>query len=154
MGRPRVRDLDFPQRVQFKHGKFYYLVAGKWLPLGADRAGAFAKADALNEASRAQRMEAFAAARKVAGEIGQVVMQRDGSKCVYCGAAEGLELDHVIPFSKGGATSIGNLVVSCMTCNASKNDGTIAEFMVKLHRVVERCLDAAMSRDEAPGAGT
>jgi HNH endonuclease len=37
------------------------------------------------------------------------VWQRDQGRCVQCGAAEYLEFDHIIPHSKGGATSLNNL---------------------------------------------
>lgn len=32
------------------------------------------------------------------------------------------ETDHVVPISKGGATSLGNLALACRRCNRSKGD--------------------------------
>ena len=47
------------------------------------------------------------------------VFDRDGYKCVYCGApAE--HADHIIPRSRGGKNSESNLVASCAHCNLSK----------------------------------
>lgn len=40
--------------------------------------------------------------------------------CIYCGGKKGLELDHVVPLSGGGAHTEDNLVVACRSCNASK----------------------------------
>lgn len=40
--------------------------------------------------------------------------------CVVCQSADRLEIDHVIPFSKGGKLEPGNAVVLCRTCNLIK----------------------------------
>lgn len=40
--------------------------------------------------------------------------------CFYCGSYAKMEADHVIPISKGGRHSIGNLVPACRKCNISK----------------------------------
>ncbi len=51
------------------------------------------------------------------------VLKRDGNACRYCGAHDvPLEIDHVIPFSKGGTNSFDNLVAACRPCNRSKGD--------------------------------
>lgn len=50
------------------------------------------------------------------------VMVRDGFSCVYCGSSENLNIDHVIPQSKGGKNSFENTVTSCKTCNNKKGD--------------------------------
>lgn len=51
------------------------------------------------------------------------------SPCFYCGSSFKVELDHVIPLSRGGYHSIGNLVSACRSCNASKNDRLITEWL-------------------------
>lgn len=51
------------------------------------------------------------------------VAMRDGKECAYCGKTDvDLELDHIIPKSKGGSNHLNNLVLSCRECNISKND--------------------------------
>ena len=50
--------------------------------------------------------------------------------CIYCGSMEKIEIDHVIPLSRGGNHSIGNLVPSCQYCNRSKGSKTIMEWRV------------------------
>ena len=55
-------------------------------------------------------------------EVVDVVWRRDGGKCVYCGSTENLQLDHIIPFSKGGATTVENLQLLCQKCNLQKSN--------------------------------
>lgn len=62
--------------------------------------------------------------------ISQKVFERDAYTCFYCGQVGGvLEVDHVIPFSKGGADTMDNLVTACRKCNRQKRDKTYAEFI-------------------------
>lgn len=44
------------------------------------------------------------------------------SACAECGSYDKIHLDHVIPVSRGGRHSIGNLQPLCQRCNLSKND--------------------------------
>jgi 5-methylcytosine-specific restriction endonuclease McrA len=48
------------------------------------------------------------------------ILERDGFKCCACGATNCLEIDHIIPRSKGGATVEQNLQVLCADCNRGK----------------------------------
>lgn len=56
------------------------------------------------------------------------VLQRDRFTCVGCGASPAttpgttLHVDHILPFSKGGATELDNLQTLCDRCNLGKGD--------------------------------
>lgn len=56
------------------------------------------------------------------------VFDRDGFRCRYCGISVIdnkdvlLEIDHIIPKSKGGTNNIDNLITSCSNCNRGKGD--------------------------------
>lgn len=60
--------------------------------------------------------------RSVPQNVRAAVWQRDGGKCIQCSAVDYLEFDHIIPFSKGGATSENNLQLLCRRCNLQKSD--------------------------------
>ncbi len=63
------------------------------------------------------------------------IFTRDGHRCMYCGAKKQgaeLELEHVIPKSRGGKKSWENLVAACRKCNSRKNDRTPEEAGMKL----------------------
>ena len=64
--------------------------------------------------------------RKIKGSIRQNVLMRDNYTCQICGATvkDGakLEIDHIIPFSKGGNNNESNLQVLCRQCNREKHN--------------------------------
>lgn len=63
-----------------------------------------------------------------------MIYKRDGNKCQYCGSTRSLTIDHVIPRSKGGDDSWGNLVVACSSCNVKKSDKLLEQLNMKLAR--------------------
>ena len=48
------------------------------------------------------------------------VFLRDRFTCQYCGGKDDLTFDHVIPRSKGGRTTLENVVAACAPCNLKK----------------------------------
>lgn len=48
--------------------------------------------------------------------------------CAYCGSNEKLEIEHIIPISRGGNHSIGNTTKACRSCNSSKGDRLLMEW--------------------------
>lgn len=57
------------------------------------------------------------------------VFARDGHRCVYCGSAERLECDHVIPIARGGGNDAANLATACLKCNRSKGSKILSEWL-------------------------
>lgn len=63
------------------------------------------------------------------------IFQRDGYTCQYCGKKfdkKELNIDHIVPRSRGGPNSWRNVVTSCIYCNAEKGDKLITELGWKL----------------------
>lgn len=52
--------------------------------------------------------------------------------CFMCGSNNQIELDHIIPLSRGGDHSIGNLLSLCKSCNASKHNSLWMEWRIRL----------------------
>jgi len=57
----------------------------------------------------------------------QAVRERDIGRCRYCrlvqfGQGASFHIDHIIPRSKGGATSLENLALQCPSCSLHKAD--------------------------------
>lgn len=57
---------------------------------------------------------------KIPGSLRELVYGRDGYRCVTCGSAEDLSLDHIVPWSLGGADEEPNLQTMCRPCNSRK----------------------------------
>lgn len=66
--------------------------------------------------------------RVISDKLRYQVLKRDHFKCCACGASPAkdpsveLHIDHIIPWSKGGETTIENLQTLCSRCNLGKSD--------------------------------
>lgn len=75
------------------------------------------------------------------------VFKRDSFKCQYCGESAPdvvLEVDHIVPVSKGGENDTSNLITACKDCNRGKSnielddDSTISKQKEQLDELNER----------------
>jgi 5-methylcytosine-specific restriction endonuclease McrA len=57
------------------------------------------------------------------------------SPCAFCGATEKITMDHIIPISRSGNHSIGNLQPLCRSCNSSKKSRLVSEYKYYLSRL-------------------
>ncbi|MGF6886341.1 hypothetical protein ABIA39_000308 [Nocardia sp. GAS34] len=60
--------------------------------------------------------------RAIPHHVKTAVWQRDRGRCIQCNADAYLEFDHIIPWSKGGASTVGNIQLLCRRCNLTKSD--------------------------------
>jgi hypothetical protein len=61
--------------------------------------------------------------RVIPTHIKLAVWQRDGGKCVMCGATDELHFDHDLPYSKGGSSiTAKNVQLLCARHNLQKHD--------------------------------
>jgi 5-methylcytosine-specific restriction endonuclease McrA len=69
------------------------------------------------------------------------IYARDGDTCQYCGQHRpraDLNLDHVVPRSRGGTTTWENVVCSCVRCNLRKGGRTPDEAGMRLLKAPAR----------------
>ncbi len=81
------------------------------------------------------------------------LLEEAARACVYCGhplTVEEMEIDHIVPRSKGGNSEFGNKVCACSVCNAAKADldipGYLASFSGRRRRKYEHRLDALVEQ--------
>jgi len=63
------------------------------------------------------------------------ILKRDGYQCQYCGTKRGpFTVDHVVPKTRGGRDTWGNLVCACHRCNNRKGSRTPEQAQLPLKR--------------------
>lgn len=66
--------------------------------------------------------------RRVPDGMRATVVVRDGGRCRKCRRSINLEMDHIVPISKGGKTEEANLQTLCRRCNRSKSKKLVPGF--------------------------
>lgn len=61
------------------------------------------------------------------------IIAKSYGQCVYCGLDEQwpglkIQIDHFVPYSRGGLHRMSNLVASCHRCNSAKSDMLVEEY--------------------------
>lgn len=80
-------------------------------------------------------------------EVREYLLEKFNRKCIYCGKEHvALEIEHIIPKSRGGSNKIDNLGIACHDCNQKKNNMTAEEFgYPNIQKQVKRSLkDSAL----------
>ncbi len=62
-------------------------------------------------------------------EVREYLLEKWDRKCAYCGITDvPLEIEHIVPRSRGGSNRVSNLTLACRDCNQRKGNQTAAEF--------------------------
>lgn len=62
-------------------------------------------------------------------EVKEYLLEKFKRTCVYCNKKDvPLEVEHIIPKSRGGSSRVSNLTLSCSKCNREKGAQTAEEF--------------------------
>ena len=62
-------------------------------------------------------------------DIREYLLEKWGCKCAYCGKTGlPLQVEHIVPKSRGGSNRASNLTLSCQECNREKGNRTAVEF--------------------------
>lgn len=62
-------------------------------------------------------------------EVREYLLEKYNRTCAYCGKSDTpLQVEHIIPKSRGGSDSVSNLTISCHRCNQKKGNKIAEEF--------------------------
>ena len=74
-------------------------------------------------------------------EIREYLLQKFNRRCVYCGATDTLlSIEHVKPRSLGGSNRVSNLAIACHSCNQTKGNQDIRNFLAGKPDILNRIL--------------
>ena len=70
-----------------------------------------------------------------------LLLQKQNNSCKYCGVSFDespfpYEIEHIIPYKRGGFNIRGNIQLACKSCNSSKKDKTHEEYLIYRATVV------------------
>ncbi|MGW5666822.1 RNA-guided endonuclease IscB [Micromonospora sp. NPDC003776] len=72
-------------------------------------------------------------------EVREYLLAKHGRKCAYCGAVGvPLNIDHIVPRSRGGSDRVSNLTLACVPCNQTKDAIPIDTFLADRPAVLAR----------------
>jgi 5-methylcytosine-specific restriction endonuclease McrA len=62
-------------------------------------------------------------------EVREYLLEKYGRRCAYCGKENApLEVEHIVPKSRGGTDWVSNLTIACHDCNQEKGNLTAEEY--------------------------
>jgi 5-methylcytosine-specific restriction endonuclease McrA len=69
-------------------------------------------------------------------EVREYLLAKWGRKCAYCDAAGiPLNVDHIVPRSRGGSNRVTNLTLACVPCNQAKDNTPVEQFVTEPARL-------------------
>ena len=74
-------------------------------------------------------------------ELREYLLEKWQRRCAYCGAENvPLEIEHVVPRSRGGSNRASNLTLACRDCNEKKGNRPIQEFLATKPELLKKIL--------------
>ncbi|WP_319574441.1 RNA-guided endonuclease IscB [uncultured Desulfobacter sp.] len=72
-------------------------------------------------------------------EVREYLLEKWGRTCAYCGKINiPLEIEHIVPKSKGGSDRVSNLTLACIACNQKKGNKPIEAFLSNKPELLKR----------------
>lgn len=78
--------------------------------------------------------------RKLSAKERKKVHEKMGGHCAYCGeiiTISQMQVDHIVPISRGGADEMGNMFPACRSCNHYKSTLSVENFRAALEHMPE-----------------
>jgi len=130
--RYRLENIDKFKQYRLDHAENKKIYNKQYHLENVDSKRAYYKQYRLNNADEMRNNNAKRRAQKLNNGTYKIskkeLVRLYNSPCFYCGSGENVEADHVVPISRGGQHSIGNLVPACRACNRSKHNKLLIEW--------------------------
>ena len=74
-------------------------------------------------------------------EVREYLLEKWNRTCAYCEAQQvPLEVEHIVPKSKGGSNRLSNLCLACHACNTKKGNQPIEAFLEKKPELLQKII--------------
>src|SRR5271165_2645150 len=72
-------------------------------------------------------------------ELREYLLEKHDRTCAYCDKTDvPLQVEHIVPRSKGGTDRVSNLTLACVPCNTRKGNTPVEDFLKRKPEVLER----------------
>ncbi|WP_218576826.1 RNA-guided endonuclease IscB, partial [Desulfobacter latus] len=72
-------------------------------------------------------------------EVREYLLEKWDRTCAYCGKTDiPLEIEHIVPKSKGGSNRVSNLTLACTACNRKKGNKPLEQFLSRKPELLKR----------------
>jgi hypothetical protein len=126
--------VEIAEQVNVWHKQNANIEGNKRYPVTTD-AGAMDQAAKLGyisqeeaEAYHKQRQKMQARKNDASNKVRAAVLERDGHKCLLCGASEDLMVNHIVSVNNGGTSEADNLQTLCGPCYRSAKRHAAVDF--------------------------
>ena len=77
-------------------------------------------------------------------EVREYLLEKWNRTCAYCGVQDvPLEVEHIVPKSKGGSNRVSNLALACHRCNQKKGNQDVKDFLKRKPELLKKILSQA-----------
>ncbi len=77
-------------------------------------------------------------------EVREYLLEKWNRECAYCNINQvPLEIEHIVPKSKGGSNRVSNLTLACNSCNQKKGNHPIEVFLGKKPELLQKITSKA-----------
>lgn len=124
------------RKSKLKEGVKWCRGCEEWLPLeevcrqchSAEERSRYKRDENFREYRKNQRDKRRRGVERVPVDAAEMLLEVFDGECAYC-ERPATTWDHVIAVSLGGETSAGNIVPACSSCNSSKRDKDIDDWL-------------------------
>jgi 5-methylcytosine-specific restriction endonuclease McrA len=127
----RIAQAIYHKEWYQKNKESKLLSNAKWHAENPDKMSEYQKSYFKSHPEQSRLKGSRRRARKLNGGVYSVTVKEIADMlkrpCFYCGE-ESKHIDHIVPLSRGGRHSIGNLIQACASCNLSKSNKFVIEW--------------------------
>jgi len=77
-------------------------------------------------------------------ELREYLLEKLDRTCAYCGKTDvPLQVEHIVPKSRGGTDRVSNLTLACAKCNTKKGNRPVEDFLERKPEVLAKVLKQA-----------